>query len=329
MKMTTLGKSGLNVSAIGFGCMGLSEFYGPTSDESHSLSVLEHALSHGINFYDTADMYGSGHNERLLAKFMKNKREQIILATKCAIVRKPGAYTREINNSPEYIRQACDASLKRLETDCIDLYYIHRFTGQTVIEEVMQALIDLQTQGKIKHIGLSEVSSETLKKACAIAPVAALQTEYSLSTRDVETGILQTCDKLGIGFVSYSPLGRGLLTGQITSLNDLDEKDFRRIGPRFSEKNLQQNLKRLDTLKEIAAIKNCTLSTLAIAWLLHRPTSIIPIPGTKRIKYLDQNIHATQIQLTADEIKTLDDSFPIGFFSGGRYPEAGMIGINV
>ncbi|WP_432798011.1 aldo/keto reductase [Poriferisphaera sp. WC338] len=328
MKTIQLGNTNLQISVIGFGCMGLSEFYGPPADQTHALSVLNHAYSHGINFFDTADIYGCGHNEELLGKFVADKRDQTILATKCAIVCKPGEYARKIDNSPAYIQQACEASLKRLNTDIIDLYYIHRFTGETPIEEVMTGLVSLKKQGKIKHIGLSEVSAQTLHKANTIAPVAALQTEYSLSSRDPESDILPTCAELKTSFVSYSPLGRGLLTGQITSLSDLAEDDFRRISPRFSEENFQQNLKRLDLLKDLAQTKNCTLGSLAIAWLLHRPINNIPIPGTKRIKYLDENIHATQIDLTPDEVQLLDTNFPVGFFDGQRYPEAGMIGIN-
>ncbi|QDU35117.1 General stress protein 69 [Poriferisphaera corsica] len=328
MRKHILGNSNLEASILGFGCMGLSEFYGPPTEEAESLNILNHAYHNGINFFDTADIYGCGHNEQLLSKFIRDKRSKIILATKCAIVRKPGEYARKIDNSPQYIHNACDASLKRLQTDYIDLYYIHRFSGETPIEDVMHALAKLKTQGKIRQIGLSEVSANTLRKACKITPVAALQTEYSISTRDVEADILPTCHDVGTGFVSYSPLGRGLLTGQIKSLNDLADDDFRRISPRFNEENFNNNLKRLSLLNDLAQSKNCTPGQIAIAWLLHRPVPIFPIPGTKRIKYLDQNIQAANIELTRDEISLIDNSFPPGFFGGQRYPEAGMTGIN-
>jgi aryl-alcohol dehydrogenase-like predicted oxidoreductase len=329
MKLRNIGrieKSGLQSSAMGFGCMGMSEFYGET-DDAQSLKTLEHAHAKGITLFDTADAYGFGHNEELLGKFLKGKRNRIVVATKFGLVRKPGSYERRVDNSPAYIRAACDASLKRLGVDTIDLYYIHRLNLETPLEDSIGTLGDLVIAGKIRAIGLSEVSPDTLRKAAALHPIAAVQSEYSLWTRDPEAGVLAACREVGAAFCAYSPLGRGFLTGQITSEASLDAKDFRRFNPRFAQENLQANLKLVDTIKSLAAKIGCTPAQLALAWLLAQGDDIIPIPGTKRITYLDDNLGALAVSLTPDDLNVISQALPMGAAAGERYTAEGMKGL--
>ncbi len=322
-----IGESGLLVSAIGLGCMGMSEFYGPT-DDRESLATLERAFDAGVSLYDTADIYGFGKNEELLGGFLKGRREQVRVATKFGIVRNPGAYERRIDNTPAYVRAACEASLRRLGTDCIDLYYIHRISRDTPIEESMAALARLVDEGKIRAIGLSEVSPATLCAAHAVHPVAAVQSEYSLWTRDPEQALLPVCRELGVSFVAYSPLGRGFLTGRLTSPSDLDEKDFRRSNPRFEGENLAHNRAIAETMSRLAGEKGCTAAQLAIAWLLAQGPDIIPIPGTRRVRYLEENLGALDVQLTADDLSRIAAALPPGIAAGERYTEEGMKGLN-
>jgi aryl-alcohol dehydrogenase-like predicted oxidoreductase len=328
MEKRTLGS--LSVGKIGLGCMGMSEFYGP-GDDAMSLKVLARALELGVTLFDTADMYGSGANEQLLGRFFKEnraRREEVVLATKFGIRRKPGDYARSIDNSPAYIREACEASLKRLGVDCLDLYYIHRIEPGRPIEEPMAALAELVKQGKIRAIGLSEPSAATLEKAHKVHPVAAVESEYSLWTRNSETdGVFKTCQKLGIGFVAYSPLGRGFLTGTLKDMQKLAKGDFRNTLPRMSGEHLEKNLKLLGVLDGIAVSKGCSLARLVLAWILSKPWGIVPIPGTKRIKYLEDNAGAESVKLTPKEIKTLDAAFPVGADYGPRYTPEGMKGV--
>ncbi len=318
----------LEVSALGLGCMGMSEFYGPY-DDAESLRVLERGLDLGITFYDTADMYGSGHNEELLGRFIAGKRDSLVIATKCGIRRKPGSYERSIDNSPSYIRDACDASLKRLGIDYIDLFYIHRIDTSRPVEETAAALADLVKAGKIGGIGFSEISAASLERAHAVHPVTAVQSEYSLWTREVENnGVLDTCHQLAIGFVPYSPLGRGFLTGKIKDSSQLDEKDFRRLVPRFEKERLQEQEGRLALLRGIAEAHGATPAQIALAWVLSRPWKLVPIPGTKRVRYLEENAAAVNLRLSDDEQRRLDEAFPVDADYGDRYPAAGMKGLN-
>ena len=329
MERRTLGSSGIAVSALGLGCMGMSEFYGPTDDQE-SLATLDHALALGINFLDTADMYGRGHNETLLGRFLADKRDRLVVATKFGIVRDPDdGYSRRVDNSPAYIRAACDASLSRLGTDRIDLYYAHRVDRTALIEETVGAMADLVQAGKVRALGLSEVSAATLRRAHAVHPIAALQTEYSLWTRDVEAEILPTCRDLGIAFVPYSPLGRGFLTGVLKDADSLNAQDFRRIAPRFQGEVFARNLALINELKAIAEERRVTPAQLALAWLLAQGPDIIPIPGTKRRRYLEENAAAADIALSAEELVRLDQALPPGAAFGDRYPEEGMKGVNV
>lgn len=328
MEKRQLGATGPQVSALGFGCMGLSEFYGP-ADEAESLRVLERALALGCNFLDTADMYGRGHNETLLGRFLQGRRDQVVLATKFGIVRDPtDSYRRGIDNSPAYIRQACEASLRRLGTDVIDLYYAHRIDRTVPIEESMGALAELVTAGKVRHVGLCEVSAETLRRAHAVHPVAAVQSEYSLWTRDPEASVLPTCRELGIGFVAYSPLGRGFLTGAITSTAGLAQNDFRRLTPRFAAENLDRNLELVSAVKALAAERGVAPGQIALAWLLAQGPDIVPIPGTKRIAYLEENVGSLAVTLSQAELVRLDTALPPGAAVGDRYPEEGMKGLD-
>lgn len=325
MELRQLGKS-LNVSAIGLGCMGMSEFYGPR-DDKESLAVLHRAVELGTTFLDTADIYGPHHNEELLKQFMSECTQPLTIATKFGIVRKPGEYSRVINNSAEYAQSACDASMKRLGVDYIDLYYVHRIEQSRPIEEVMDALSKLVKAGKIGHIGLCEVSAETLRRAHAVHPVTALQTEYSLWTRDVETKILPTCRELGVGFVPYSPLGRGFLTGSFNASTKIDKGDFRASLPRFSEENLDKNLAIVSAVKEIAKNKHCTAAQVALAWLLSKGNDIVPIPGTKRLTYLEENIKAQQVEWSIEDTKTLEALINPLEIVGNRYTDEGMKGV--
>jgi aryl-alcohol dehydrogenase-like predicted oxidoreductase len=328
MRIKSLGSQGLRASEIGLGCMGMSEFYGHRNDEE-SIRTVHRAIELGINFFDTADMYGPYINEELVGKALKPHRLKVVLATKFGIVRDPSnPQTRGISNKPDYIFKACEASLKRLGTDVIDLYYMHRRNPDTPIEESIGALATLVKQGKIKGIGLSEVGIETLRKAHDVHPISAVQSEYSLWSRDPEDGMLQTCDELGVAFVPYSPLGRGFLTGQIRKVEDFEETDYRRLSPRFQGENFNKNLALVDKITEIAKRKNCTPSQLALAWVLAQGENIFPIPGTKRIKYLEENAGAVSIILTKEELKQLDDISPKGAAAGLRYPEAAMKSVN-
>lgn len=316
----------LQISALGLGCMGMSEFYGP-SDDAESLKVLQRALELGVDFFDTADMYGPYHNEELIGRFLREQQAKVRIASKFGIIRRGKAYERRIDNSPEYARQACEASLQRLGVEHIDLYYVHRIEQERPIEEVMQALSDLVAEGKIGHIGLCEAGADTLKRAHAVHPVAALQSEYSLWTRDVEDSILPTCRELNIGFVPYSPLGRGFLTGQIDNSRHLAEGDFRRMLPRFSAENLPANLSLVDTLKALAADKHCTPAQLALAWVLAKGDDIVPIPGTKRLTYLEDNCATADIPLNAEEMQHLENAVARQTVAGERYTEEGMKGV--
>lgn len=328
MRKRKLGAAGPEVSEIGLGCMGMSEFYGDRNDEE-SLATLERALELGIDFLDTADMYGHGNNERLVGRFLESHRNQVVLATKFGIVRSADGPSRSINNHPDYIRSACDASLRRLGVDTIDLYYVHRIDPQVPIEETVGAMAELVSAGKVRALGLSEASATTLRRAHAVHPIAALQSEYSLWSRDPEGPILDTCRELGVAFVAYSPLGRGFLTGAITSPGQLAADDFRRIAPRFQDDNLKANLSLLEAVRAMAAEKGCTPGQLALAWVLARDDGIIPIPGTKRRRYLEENAAAADVDLTADDLAALDKAIPPGAAIGERYHAEAMQTVNV
>lgn len=328
MEKRKLGKGGPEVPAIGLGCMGMSEFYGVT-DEKENLATLQRALELGINFFDTADMYGPFKNEELIGKFLKGKRDKVILATKFGIQRTDDPMKRGINGSPGYVKSACDASLKRLSTDYIDLYYQHRVDVKVPIEDTVGAMSELVKAGKVRFIGLSEAGPGTIRRANKIHEITALQSEYSLWTRDPEDEILKTVRELGIGFVAYSPLGRGFLTGQIKKFEDLAMNDFRRYSPRFQGENFAKNLGLVKKIEDIAKEKSCTSSQIALSWVLAQGNDIVPIPGTKKIKYLEENAGALEIKLNDSELKEIDEAFPKGVFSGSRYPEEAMKSVNV
>jgi len=328
MNTRQLGQSGLTVSALGLGCMGMSDFYGQT-DDAESIRTLHRALDLGITFFDTADMYGPFKNEELLGKAFKGQRNRLVLATKFGIQRDPSDPSkRGINGRPEYVRAACEASLRRLGTDYIDLYYQHRVDPNTPIEETVGAMAELVKEGKVRFLGLSEAAAATVRRAVAVHPIAALQSEYSLWSRDPEDEILPTCRELGVGFVPYSPLGRGFLTGQIKSFDDLDQDDYRRHTPRFQGENFQKNLDLVARINELARQKDCTPGQLALAWVLAQGDDVVPIPGTKRVKYLEENVGALQVSLSADELAQLDEIAPKGVAAGTRYPAAMMGSVN-
>jgi aryl-alcohol dehydrogenase-like predicted oxidoreductase len=328
MKTRQLGRSGLIVSAEGLGCMGMSEFYGAT-DDAQSIETIHHALDIGINFLDTADMYGIGDNEELVGKAIKDRRSSVILATKFGNVRSKNSDARRIDGSPAYVKSACDASLKRLDVDYIDLYYQHRVDKNTPIEDTVGAMAELVKAGKVRHIGLSEAGVQTIRRAHAVHPITALQTEYSLWTRDVEEEILPTVRELGIGFVPYSPLGRGFLTGQFKSEAEIPEGDFRRHNPRFQGENFEKNMRLVKEIEKIAEKKGIKPGQVALAWVLAQGEDIVPIPGTKRIKYLDENAAATEVTLTGEELDQLAKAAPAGAAAGTRYAEAAMSSVNV
>ena len=318
-----LGKSDLMVSRLGLGCMGMSEFYGP-GDEAESIRTIHRALEMGVNFLDTADIYGLGRNEELVGKALRDRRNQAVLATKFGNLRGKDGSWLGVSGKPDYVRSCCDASLRRLGVDVIDLYYQHRVDPETPIEETVGAMAELVRQGKVRYLGLSEAAPATIRRACAVHPIAALQTEYSLWTRDPESEVLPTCRENGIAFVAYSPLGRGALTGAIRTLDTLAEGDYRRNSPRFTGDNLSRNLSLVDRLAGMAVEKKCRPAQLALAWLLARGRDIFPIPGTKRVHRLEENVGALEVSLAPEEISRLDAAFPVGAAAGNRYPEQAM-----
>src|SRR6184192_1452637 len=328
MKQRKLGRGGPIVSAVGLGCMGMSEFYGD-HDDAESLATIDRAIDLGITFFDTADIYGPHTNEELVGRGIRGKRHRVVIATKFGILRDsdtPGF--RGINGKPEYVKQACEASLRRLGIDCIDLYYQHRVDPETPIEETIGAMAELVRSGKVRFLGLSEAGADTIRRAHAVHPITALQSEYSLWTRDPEKEVLGVCRELGIGLVPYSPLGRGFLTGQIRSFEDLPEDDYRRTSPRFQGENFQRNLALVKQVEEIAREKKCTPAQLALAWVLAQGHDIVPIPGTKRRKYLQENVGALDVALTNKDLARIDEVAPQEAVAGPRYPDWAMKMVN-
>jgi len=326
MDQRTLGSQGLSVSAQGLGCMGMSEFYG-TTDESEAIATIQHALDLGVTLLDTADIYGPHTNEQLVGQAIAERRDEVVLATKFGIVRDPeNPAARGVNGRPDYVLKSCDASLRRLGVDHIDLYYQHRVDAGVPIEETVGAMAELIDAGKVRFLGLSEAGPETIRRAHDVHPISAVQTEYSLWSRDVEDEVLPTLRELGIGLVAYSPLGRGFLTGQITSPDDLAPDDFRRSSPRFMGENFTRNLKLVDRIKEIAAEQDCTPGQLALAWVMARGEDVVPIPGTKRRRYLEENIQAAELTLSPEDLARIDELAPVGVAAGDRYADMSPIG---
>ncbi len=327
MQKRTLGRKGPEVSALGLGCMGMSEFYG-SGEETESIAVIHRAIDLGITFLDTADVYGVGRNEELVGRAIHDRRKQVVLATKFGNVRHKDGRFIGINGKPDYVRSACEASLKRLNTEMIDLYYQHRVDPETPIEDTVGAMADLIREGKVRYLGLSEAGPETIRRAQKVHQITALQSEYSLWSRDPEKEILSTVRELGIGFVPYSPLGRGFLTGQIKRPDDLAPDDWRRNSPRFQGDNFERNLRLVSEIERIAGEKKCKASQLALAWVLAQGEDIVPIPGTKRVKYLEENVAALEVRLTKQDLAGIDEVLPADAASGARYPEAAMRAVN-
>jgi aryl-alcohol dehydrogenase-like predicted oxidoreductase len=325
MQTRSLGTQGLTVSALGLGCMGMSEFYG-AADDAESIATIHRALDLGVTLLDTADMYGPFTNEQLVGRAIRGRRDSVVVATKFANVRGEQGQFLGIRGDAQYVRDACDASLRRLGVDHIDLYYQHRVDVKVPIEETVGAMADLVKAGKVRYLGLSEAAPDTIRRAHAVHPISALQTEYSLWTRDVEeNGVLNTVRELGIGFVAYSPLGRGFLTGEYKSFDDLPEDDFRRRNPRFQGENFAKNIELVRAVETLAAEKKATSAQVALAWVLSRGDDVVPIPGTKRVKYLEQNVAAADVTLSADDLARLDAAFPVGAAQGTRYPDMSTV----
>lgn len=328
MEPRRLGRNGPEVSALGLGCMGMSEFYGP-ADEAESVRTIHRALDLGVNFLDTADAYGTGRNEELVGRAIRDRRDQVILATKFANVRGPNGEFLGVNGRPEYVNQACEASLRRLGLSHIDLYYQHRVDANTPIEDTVGAMADLVREGKVRFLGMSEAAPATIRRASRVHQIAALQTEYSLWARDPEGEILETCRELGIGFVAYSPLGRGFLTGRFQTPDDLPQDDWRRLHPRFEGENFQRNLRLAEAVRQIAGQVGCTPAQLALAWVLAQGKDIVPIPGTKQTRYLEDNLGAVNVSLTEEQLRRLDQAFPLGVTAGAQYAAPGMRAVNL